>query len=62
MNNCVFDGTSPSVLDMLQEIRDEVELWCLTGASGLRALALIVVSSIRGVLLFSMDVFLYEVF
>jgi hypothetical protein len=58
----VFDGTSPSVLDMLQEIRDEVELWCLTGAYGLRALALIVVSSIRGVLLFSMDVFLYEVF
>jgi hypothetical protein len=58
----VFDGTSPGVLDMLQEIRDEVGLWCLAGASGLRALALIVVSSIRGVLLFSMDVFLYEVF
>jgi hypothetical protein len=37
-NNCVFDGASPSVSKVLQEIRDEMGHWSLAGASGLRAL------------------------
>jgi hypothetical protein len=37
-NNCVFYGTSSSVLGVLHEIRDEVGQWCLVGAFGLRAL------------------------
>jgi hypothetical protein len=37
-SNCVFDGASPSVSRVLQEIRDEMGHWCLAGVSGLRAL------------------------
>jgi hypothetical protein len=37
-NNCVFDGASPSVSRVLQEISDEVGHWCLAGVSELRAL------------------------
>jgi hypothetical protein len=37
-NSCVFEGASPSVTRVLQDIADEARLWCLAGASGLRAI------------------------
>jgi hypothetical protein len=36
-NSCVFNGASPNVARIVQDIRDEAEQWCLAGASGLRA-------------------------
>jgi hypothetical protein len=36
-NSCVFDGASPSVARIVQDIRDEAGQWCLAGPSGLRA-------------------------
>jgi hypothetical protein len=37
-NNCVFNGTTPSMDDVLQAIASEGALWCLAGASKLRDL------------------------
>jgi hypothetical protein len=37
MNSCVY-GASPSVTRVLQDFTDEARLWCLAGASGLRAI------------------------
>jgi len=35
-NACVFEGASPNVNALVQEIRDEANLWCMAGAKGLR--------------------------
>jgi hypothetical protein len=37
-NSCVFEGSSPSVVRLVQDIKDEAGLWCLAGASGLRVI------------------------
>jgi hypothetical protein len=34
----VFDGVSPSVTKVLHDFANEARLWCLAGASGLRAI------------------------
>lgn len=34
-NAYVFDGASPNKSKILQDIKDDVKLWCLAGASGL---------------------------
>jgi hypothetical protein len=36
--SCVFEGSSPSVVRVVQDIKDEAGLWCLVGASRLRAI------------------------
>jgi hypothetical protein len=38
-NSCVFDGASPSVARIIQDIRDEAGQWCLAGGSRLSDLA-----------------------
>ena len=37
-NACVFEGASPNVNALVQEIRDEANLWCMAEAKGLRSL------------------------
>jgi hypothetical protein len=37
-SSCVFEGASPSATRVLQDIADDARLWCLAGASGLRAI------------------------
>jgi hypothetical protein len=37
-NSCVFEGSSPSVVRVVQDIKDEEGLWCLAGAFGLSAI------------------------
>jgi ribosomal protein L30/L7E len=37
-NACVFDGVSPSIRSMLQEIHEDVKLWGMTGAKDIRQL------------------------
>jgi hypothetical protein len=32
----MFEGSSPSVVRLVQDIKDETGLWCLARASGLR--------------------------
>jgi hypothetical protein len=34
-NSCVFEGAQPSILVLLQTIRNECGLWCAAGASSL---------------------------
>jgi len=34
-NGCEFEGTSPSINVMLQDIQDDAKLWCMAGAKGL---------------------------
>jgi hypothetical protein len=37
-NACVFDGATPDISRISQDIRDDAKLWCLAGAVGLRGL------------------------
>jgi hypothetical protein len=37
-NSCVFQGAQPSMLNILQELRDEHHLWGLAGARELLSL------------------------
>jgi hypothetical protein len=37
-NTCVFDGVSPSIRSMLQEIHEDVKLWGMAGAKDIRQL------------------------
>jgi hypothetical protein len=37
-NACVFDGVSPSIRSMLQEIHEDVKLWGMAGAKDIRQL------------------------
>jgi hypothetical protein len=39
-NACVFDGSSPSISDDLNQFRDEFQLWCLAGVKKLKELEL----------------------
>lgn len=37
-NACIFDEASPRVPDVVQNIKDEAEIWCWAGAKGLAAI------------------------
>jgi hypothetical protein len=37
-NACVFDGISPGVPRIIQEIKDDATLWCMAGAKGLSSI------------------------
>jgi hypothetical protein len=37
-NSCVFEGASPAVPAVLQNVADEGSLWCAAGAKDLRSL------------------------
>ncbi|WVZ97154.1 hypothetical protein U9M48_042709 [Paspalum notatum var. saurae] len=37
-NMCVFKGASPSLDNILSNVKDEARLWCMAGAKGLRSL------------------------
>lgn len=39
-NACVFDGVSPSVAELLHEVREVGKLWCLADTRKLQALAI----------------------
>ena len=38
-NRCVFDGVSPSLAGLVNQVSEELELWCLAGAKGISHLA-----------------------
>jgi hypothetical protein len=35
-NTCVFEGASPSISIIVQDIKEDTRMWCLAGATGLR--------------------------
>lgn len=37
-NACVFVGASPNISILVKQFEDELHLWCMAGAKGLRAL------------------------
>jgi hypothetical protein len=39
-NACVFEGTAPSISEVLRQFREEYQLWCLAGAKNLHDLKL----------------------
>ena len=39
-NSCVFDGATPSIIEVLRQFRDEYKLWCLAAAKKLQPLQL----------------------
>jgi hypothetical protein len=41
-NSCVFEGGSPSVVSVLNNLLDEHSLWCMAGAKKLQDLGLVV--------------------